>query len=62
MMPDGTIQRLELEGRQDDEALHDLYRVLTGDGVGAVPADMPQPLRLRLSLSPKPSNKGRPEN
>jgi hypothetical protein len=53
VMPDGKVERLELEGRQNEEALHDLYAVLTGDGVGAVPADMPQPLRLRLSLRPR---------
>ena len=53
VMPDGKVERLELEGRQNEEALHDLYLVLTGESVGAVPPDMPQPLRLRLSLRPR---------
>src|ERR1700759_1540138 len=50
----GKVERLELEGREGGEALHDLYAVLKGDGVGSGPADMPQPLRMRLSLKPRP--------
>ena len=50
----GKVERLELEGRDGEEALHDLYAVLKGDGVGSAPPDMPQPLRMRLSLKPRP--------
>jgi hypothetical protein len=56
VMPDGKVGRLELEGRNGEEAVHDLYAVLKGDGVGAAPADMPQPLRMRLVLKPRPEN------
>jgi hypothetical protein len=52
MMPDGKVQRIELEGL-DDDASHDLSALLIGDGVGSTPLDMPQPLRMRLSLRPK---------
>ncbi|MCA6108177.1 hypothetical protein [Bradyrhizobium cenepequi] len=51
-MPDGKVQRIELEGL-DDDASHDLSALLIGDGVGSTPLDMPQPLRMRLSLRPK---------
>lgn len=50
---DGRVERLELEGSDAGEALHDLYAVLKGDGVGPAPPDMPQPLRMRLSLKPR---------
>jgi hypothetical protein len=53
----GKVERLELEGREGGEALHDLYAVLRGDGVGSAPADMPQPLRMRLSLKPRPEKR-----
>jgi hypothetical protein len=53
----GKVERLELEGRDGGDALHDLYAVLKGDGVGSVPADMPQPLRMRLSLKPRPEKR-----
>jgi hypothetical protein len=52
VMPDGKVQRIELEGLNDD-ASHDLSALLIGDGVGSTPLDMPQPLRMRLSLHPK---------
>jgi hypothetical protein len=52
VMPDGKVQRIELEGL-DDDASHDLSTLLIGDGVGSTPLDMPQPLRMRLSLRPK---------
>jgi hypothetical protein len=52
VMPDGKVQRIELEGL-DDDASHDLSTLLIGDGVGSTPLDMPQPLRMRLSLHPK---------
>jgi hypothetical protein len=51
---EGKVERLELEGRQSEEALHDLYAVLGGSSVGVSPPDMPQPLRMRLSLKPRP--------
>ena len=50
----GKVERLELEGRDGEDALHDLNAVLKGDGVGSAPPDMPQPLRMRLSLKPRP--------
>jgi hypothetical protein len=53
LMPDGKIERLELEGLKGDDALRELYAVLRDDSVGAPPADMPQPVRLRFSLVPK---------
>jgi hypothetical protein len=52
VMPDGKVQRIELEGL-DDDASHDLSALLIGDGVGSTPLDMPQPLRMRLSMRPK---------
>jgi hypothetical protein len=52
VLPDGKVQRIELEGL-DDDASHDLSALLIGDGVGNTPLDMPQPLRMRLSLRPK---------
>jgi hypothetical protein len=54
LMPDGKIERLELEGLKSDDALRELYAVLRDDSVGSPPADMPQPVRLRFSLVPKP--------
>ncbi|MDI4237258.1 hypothetical protein AAFX91_12705 [Bradyrhizobium sp. 31Argb] len=51
VMPDGKVQRIELEGL-DNDASHDLSALLIGDGVGSTPLDMPQPLRMRLSLRP----------
>jgi hypothetical protein len=53
VMADGKVWRLELEDYRDDAALDNLYVILTGGGIGAVPPDMPQPLRLRLSLHPR---------
>jgi hypothetical protein len=53
VMADGKVERVAMEGSHSDEALQDLSVALAGDGVGNVPVDMPQPLRLRLSLRPK---------
>ena len=50
----GKVERLELESLGGEEALHDLYAVLKGEGVGSAPPDMPQPLRMRLSLKSRP--------
>jgi hypothetical protein len=58
LLADGKVSRVELEGSQDQAALHDLGAVLIGESIGAVPPDMLQPLRLRLSLGAK----ARPEN
>jgi hypothetical protein len=53
LLADGRISRIELEGSQDQDALRDLGAVLIGESIGAVPPDMLQPLRLRLSLGAK---------
>jgi hypothetical protein len=58
VLPDGKVARVELEGTPNEDALHDLSAALMGDAIGTVPPDMPQPLRLRLSLGAKP----KPEN
>jgi hypothetical protein len=58
MLTDGKVSRVELEGSQENNASRELDAVLIGETIGAVPPDMPQPLRLRLSLGPK----ARPEN
>lgn len=48
--PDGVIERLELEGG-DDALAAELQALLGGQKVGASPpADMLQPLRIKLSL------------
>jgi hypothetical protein len=58
ILADGKVSRVELEGLPDENDVHDLGAVLIGETIGAVPPDMPQPLRLRLSLS----QKAKPEN
>jgi hypothetical protein len=58
VLPDGKVARVELEGSGNEDALRDLSAALTGDAIGTVPSDMPQPLRLRLSLGAK----SQPEN
>jgi hypothetical protein len=58
VLADGKVARVELEGTSNADALHDLSAALMGDAIGTVPPDMPQPLRLRLSLGAKPQ----PEN
>jgi hypothetical protein len=60
VMADGKVERVAMEGNHGGEALQDLSVALAGDGVGNVPADMPQPLRLRLSLQPKPPVESEP--
>ncbi|WP_426425313.1 hypothetical protein [Bradyrhizobium genosp. A] len=51
--PDGRIERIEFDGL-DDSAIAATLRALLGRGdVGVPPADMLQPLRLRLSPRPK---------
>jgi hypothetical protein len=57
VLPNGRIERLEFDGLDDDIAMH-LRSVLTRDNVGAPPADMIQPLRLRLSLRQKEQRAG----
>jgi hypothetical protein len=53
VLPDGKVARVELEGTPNENALHDLSAALMGDAIGTVPPDMPQPVRLRLSLGAK---------
>src|SRR5579864_2171330 len=48
VLPDGKVERVELEGHSNDDALHELYGAVIGDSVGAAPPDMPQPLRMRM--------------
>jgi len=54
VFPDGKVQRLEFEGGSNDDALHELSGALMGVGAELAPPDMPQPLRMRLSLQAKP--------
>jgi hypothetical protein len=58
ILADGKVSRVELEGLPAENDSHDLEAVLIGDTIGALPPDMPQPLRLRLSLG----HKAKPEN
>lgn len=49
--PDGKVERLEFEGVFDLDVIVNLRAVLVTADVGAPPpVEMPQPLRLRLSL------------
>lgn len=52
VLPDGKVERLEFDGLDDKEIAVHLRTLLTRDNVGTPPADMLQPLRLRLSLRP----------
>jgi hypothetical protein len=58
ILTDGKVSRVELESQPSESDSHDLEAVLIGETIGAVPPDMPQPLRLRLTLG----QKARPEN
>jgi hypothetical protein len=49
--PDGKVERIEFDGLDDPEVELRLRTLFAGD-VGAPPADMLQPLRMRLSLRP----------
>ncbi|WP_213737825.1 hypothetical protein [Bradyrhizobium sp. dw_411] len=52
ILPDGKIERVEVDGLSDDAAMN--LRVLLARGkVGAPPPDMLQPLHLRLRVQPK---------
>jgi hypothetical protein len=52
ILPDGKIERIEVDGPKDDAAIS--LRVLLARGnVGAPPPDMLQPLHLRLRVQPK---------
>lgn len=56
---DGKVERIELDGFDDDHAAADhLRRLLRFEGVGAPPPDMLQPLRLGLSLRLKDDAEG----
>ncbi len=52
ILPDGKIERLECNGLDDASAVA-LKSLLTRVDAGTPPADMLQPLHLRLSLRPK---------
>jgi hypothetical protein len=60
VMADGQVERVAMDGPHSGEALRDLSLALVGEGVGNVPLDMPQPLRLRLSLRPKAPAESKP--
>jgi hypothetical protein len=52
ILPDGKIERIEVDGQKDDAAMN--LRVLLARGnVDAPPPDMLQPLHLRLRVQPK---------
>ncbi|ABD88458.1 hypothetical protein [Rhodopseudomonas palustris] len=53
VLPDGKVERLEFDGLDDKEIAVSLRQLLIRVNVGNPPADMLQPLRLRLSLRPK---------
>jgi hypothetical protein len=56
ILPDGEVSRVELDEAPRDDTSRDLNAALVGEGIAAVPPDMPQPVRLRLSLRPSPEN------
>jgi hypothetical protein len=58
ILPNGKIDRLEFDGLGDDVPVNP-YALLARDDVGVPPADMLQPLHLRLSLRPKDQAGGR---
>lgn len=52
ILPSGRVERVDFDGLEADVA-GPLRTLLARDNVGAPPADMLQPLHLRLSLRPK---------
>lgn len=52
ILPSGKIERIEVDGPDRDIAAN-LSTLLVNGDVGSPPADMLQPLHLRLSLHPK---------
>ncbi len=50
VLPDGKIERLELDGLGDDSVAVNLRALLARGDVGVPPPDLLQPLHLRLSL------------
>jgi hypothetical protein len=56
---DGKIERIEFDG-VDDAAASQLRKLVINDEVGLPPPDMLQPIRLRLSLHPKPEQEKAP--
>jgi hypothetical protein len=58
ILPDGKIDRLEVDGLDDEQIAIRLRALLSQENVGAPPPDMLQPLRLRLSLRPKEPSAG----
>lgn len=57
IMPDGRVERVEF-GRVDPALAVRLRTVLSEANVGAPPADMLQPVHVRLSLRPKEQKPG----
>lgn len=53
VVPDGKVEHIEMEGAHGEETARDLSSLLIGSGADRTPEDMPQPLRMRLSLPPK---------
>lgn len=58
VLPDGKVERLEFDGLDDREIAVYLRTLLIRGNVGLPPPDMLQPLRLRLSIRPKPQPAG----
>ncbi|MBR1221252.1 hypothetical protein JQ557_24850 [Bradyrhizobium sp. U87765 SZCCT0131] len=54
ILPSGRVERVDFDGLEPDVAAP-LRALLARDNVGAPPADMLQPLHLRLSLQPRES-------
>jgi hypothetical protein len=50
VLPNGKVERLEFDGLGDDDVAVNLRALLMRGNVGAPPADLLQPLHLRLSL------------
>lgn len=53
VLPDGKVERIEVDDIGDAAAAVSLRALLAHGDVGAPPPDMLQPLHLRLSLRPK---------
>jgi hypothetical protein len=56
--PDGKVERLAFGASDDANIAEGLRALLTGVQVGPPPADMLQPLQLRMSLRPKDERAG----
>ncbi|WP_054163361.1 hypothetical protein [Rhodopseudomonas sp. AAP120] len=57
---DGAVERVELEGSPSEDERRDLAMAIRDAGaIGAAPAAMPQPLRMKLSLAAQPMEQAR---